>query len=190
MEWTAQHLDFEKRFRELIGLTVLNASYKEINYESDSPIPNYHTRFSQLHSVDFSLFLHTDKDKLIEIHWDDQFYQFDIGIKINEPSDFTEGITWDVSEEPLWKKIIGEHITDVELIWETVSVTRVNDSETRLHIYLQGLRITFSNAEKVLISAADFLNQDDTTVQRAADNLLVTDNDELTVQLKILTGYE
>lgn len=190
MQWTAQHLDLEKRFRKLIGLTVLNVRYNEINYEPEHPVPNYHTRFSQLHSVDFSLFLYTDTNQLIEIHWDDQFYQFDIGLKINEPSDFTGGISWNVSEELLWKSVINEKIIDIELIWESVSELGASNDETPHSVYLQTVRITFSNAKKVLISTADFLNQDDTTVQRASDNLLITDNEELAAQLNILTGYE
>ena len=117
MKLTQEHLDFEKFSRQLIGLTILKFEYSEIIYEPTNSKPYYSTQFTNLDTVDFSIFLHTDKNKLVEIYWDDKFFQFGIGIKINEPSDFSGNIKWDVSSNDLWKQFIGTTISDIHITW-------------------------------------------------------------------------
>ena len=185
MTLTQEHLDFEKFSRQLIGLTVLKVEYSEIIYEQTNPIPYYPTQFKNLDSVDFSIFLHTDKDKLVEIYWDGKFFQFGIGIKINEPSDFSGNIKWDVSSNDLWKHFIGTTISDIHITWETVTTTEEKSGKIESFIYPQDIKITFSNDKNIFISAAGFLNQGNEEVYGMLDNLIVTDNEELARQIKI-----
>jgi len=186
MKLKQEHLDFEKFSRQLIGLTVLKVEYSEIVYEPTNPKPYYPTQFTNLDSVDFSIFLHTDKDKLVEIYWDGKFYQFGIGIKINEPSDFSGNMKWDVSRNDLWKKFIGAAISDIDITWETVTSTEERSGKTQDFIYPQDIKITFSNEKNIFISAAGFLNQGDQEVYGMSDNLTVTDNEKLARQVKMI----
>ena len=186
MKLTQEHLDFEKLSRQLIGLTILKVEYSEINYEQTNPKPYYPTQFTNLDSIDFSIFLHTDTDKLIEIYWDDKFYQFGIGIKINEPSDFFGNIKWAVSGNDLWKQFIGTTISDIHITWETVSTREEKSDKTESFVYPQDLKISFSNDKKIFISAAGFLDQGDKEVYGMLDNLIVTDKEELARQVKMI----
>ena len=186
MTLTQEHLDFEKFSRQLIGLTVLNVEYSEIVYEPTNPKPYYPTKFANLDSVDFSIFFQTDEEKLIEIYWDDKFFQFGIGIKINELSNFSGNIKWNVSDNDLWKKIIGTTISDIFITWETVTTTEEKTGKTDSFVYPQDIKITFSNDKKIFISAAGFLNQSDKEVYGMLDNLTVTDNEELARQVKMI----
>ena len=186
MTLTQKHLDFEKLSRQLIGLTVLKVEYSEIVYEQTKPKPYYLTQFTNLDSVDLSIFLHTDKDKLVEIYWDGKFYQFGIGIKINEPSDFSGNIKWDVSCNDLWKQFIGTTISDIYITWETVTTKEEKTGKTESFVYPQDIKITFSNDKNIFISAAGFLEQGDKEVYGMLDNLTVTDNEELARQVKMI----
>lgn len=186
MKLTQEHLDFEKFSRQLIGLTILKVEYSEIVYEPTNPKPYYPTQFTNLDSVDFSIFLHTDKDKLVEIYWDGKFFQFGIGIKINEPSDFSGNIKWDVSVNDLWKKFIGTKIIGINITWETVTTTEEKTQKTESFIYPQDIKIKFSNDQNIFISAAGFLDQGDKEVYGMLDNLTVTDNEELARKVKMI----
>jgi hypothetical protein len=186
MTLTQEHLDFEKFSRQLIGLTVLKVEYSEIIYEQTNPKPYFNTQFRNLESVDFSIFFHTDKDKLVEIYWDGKFFQYGIGIKINETSDFSGNIKWDVSSNDLWKQFVGTTISDIHITWEAVTTTEERSGKTEKYIYPQDIKITFSNDKNVFISAAGFLNQGDGEVYGMLDNLTVTDNEELARQVKMI----
>jgi hypothetical protein len=186
MKLTQEHLDFEKFSRQLIGLTILKVEYSEIIYEPTNPKPYYLTQFPNLDSVDFSIFLHTDKDKLVEIYWDGNFFQFGIGIKINKPSDFSGNIKWDVSVNDLWKQFIGTTISDVHINWKTVTTREEKTDKTESFVYPQDVKITFSNDKKVFISASGFLDQGDKEVYGMLDNLTVTNNEELARQVKMI----
>ncbi|MBE8712822.1 hypothetical protein [Sphingobacterium hungaricum] len=186
MTLTKEHLYFEKFSRQLIGLTILKVEYSEIVYEPTDPKPYYPTQFTNLDSVDFSIFLYTDNDKLVEFYWDDKFFQFGIGIKINEETGFSGNIKWDVSSNDLWKQFLGTTITDIYINWETVMASEERSGKTENFIYPQDVKITFSNNKSVFISAAGFLNEGDEEVYGMLDNLTVTDNEELARQVRMI----
>lgn len=186
MTFIEQQLGLEYISRQLIGLTILKVEYSEINYQPTNPKPYYSTQFINLDSVDYSIFLHTDKNKLVETYWDDKFFQFGIGIKINQPSDFSGEIKWDVSNNEIWKHFVGLTISDIDISWETVTTTEVNSSKTGSFVYPQDIKITFSNTKSIFISAAGFLNPEDKKVHSMRDNLMVTDNEELARQVKMI----
>ena len=185
MTLTSAHIDFENFCRQLVDLTITKVEYSEIDYEPTNSKPYYLTQFQDLHSIDFSIYFHTDQNKLIEIYWDGKFYQFGIGIKINEQSDFSGFIKWDVSETDLWKKFIGATITDTKVSWETVT-TEQKSGKTESFIYPQDISFSFSIHKKIFISAAGFLNQGDNEVFGMLDNLTVTDNEDLARQVKMI----
>lgn len=179
-------LDFEKFARRIIGLTVLKVEYYEIMYDQIDPTPNYPTHFKNLDSVDYSIFLYTDQDNIIEIYWDEIFHQFGIGLKLNENSDFSGGITWGVSNNDLWKQFIGTTISDIQITWETVTRKEGKSLKTEGIVYPQNIKISFSNDKHIFVSAAGFLNQGEKEVHGMSDNLMVTDNEELARLVKII----
>jgi len=185
MKLTQDHINFEKLSQQLVGLTINDVEYSEIIYDPSNPNPSFSTQFTNLDSVDFSIFFHTKENKLIEIYWDDKFFQFGIGIKINSPSDFSGNIKWNVSEYDLWKKFIGEIITGIDITWESITV-ETNTNKVEKFVYPQDLKITFSNNKNIFISASEFKNQDAKEVYGMSDNLIVTDNEELARRVKML----
>jgi hypothetical protein len=185
-----EHISFENHCKQLIGLTIIKVEYAEIAYDELSgktnPEPYYTTHFPNLDSVDFSIFLHTDNDKLVEIYWDGKFFQYGIGIKINKPSDFLGHIKWNVSSNDLWKQFIGTAISDIHITWETVTTREVKTGKTERFVYPQDIKVSFSNNKNIFISASGFLNQGDKEVCGMLDNLTVTDNEELARQVKMI----
>ena len=186
MKLTQECLNFEKFSQKLIGMTIIKVEYSEINYAPTNPKPNYSTKYKNLDSVDYSIFLHTDNNKLVEIYWDDKFFQFGIGIKINEQSDFSGNIKWNVSTNELWEKFLGKNIVDINITWEMVITTDEKTRKTKNFIYPQDIKITFSNGKNLFISVAGFLDQNDEEVYGMLDNLTVTDNEELAKQVKMI----
>jgi hypothetical protein len=185
MKLTPAHIKFENSCRRLIGLTITKVEYSEIDYDPANPEPYYPTHFQNLHSVDFSIFFHTAQDKLVEIYWDGKFFEYGIGIKINEQSDFSGVIKWDVTETDLWRKFVGTSITDIKVTWETVTSTE-QSGKTEVFIYPQDISLTFSNNNKVFVSAAGFLNEGDNEVFGMLDNLTVTDDETLARRVKMI----
>lgn len=186
MTLSTEHIEYEKYCRQLIGLTIISVEYSEVVYSETDPKPWYKTQFNDLDTVDISITFKTSDNQTIEIYWDGRFYQFGIGIKLNEKSDFSGFQKWDVSNDNLWKKFIGTKINKIKLTWETVTVTEQKSRKTETFIYPQDIKISFSNNENIFVSAAGFLNEDDTEVCGLLDNLTVTDNEELARQVKMI----
>lgn len=186
MKLFQKHKDFEMLCQQLVGLNISKAEYSEINYKPDKPEPNYLTNYSNIHSVDYSIFLHTQNHSFVEIFWSGEFFQFGIGIKINEKSNFSETMLWDVSELDIWKNIIGQIISKIEIECEELSTKDESNKIIENFVYPQNIKITFSNFNKIFISAAGFISQDDEQVFGMLDNLIVTDNEELAKKLNII----
>jgi len=186
MTLNTEHIEYEKYCRQLIGLTIISVEYSEVIYSEPDAKRWYKTQFKDLDTVDISITFKTSDNQTIEIYWDGRFYQFGIGIKLNEKSDFSGFQRWDVSKDDLWKKYIGKKIDDIQLKWETIRVTEQKSSKTESIIYPQGIKISFSNNKNIFVSAAGFLNEDDTEVCMQLDNLTVTDNEELARQVKMM----
>lgn len=185
MNLSQKHIDFEKKIQQLSGLILHKVEYLEINYEPETPKPYYQTRFKEIDTVDFSIIFQTDKDK-IEFIWDGQFYEYGIGVRFNEMDEIATGQKWNVSQEDLWKKFIGQKITGVRLTWEEVKSYEEWTGKSKIFLYPQDVRIDFSNKKSIFISAAGFINADDDEVMGFMDNLTVTDNESLARQVKMI----
>ena len=177
---------FEDKFRLLVGQAIIKVEYLEIDYQPENPKPFYPTKFDNLHSVDFSILLHTDNDKTIEIYWDGQFFQYGIGLKINEKSDFTGHKIWNVTDNKLWTSFLGIKIVETKLTWKTFTTTEQYSRKTESWTYPQDITLTFSNDKKIFISASGFLDEKDNEVSGMLDNLTVTDNEELARKVKMI----
>jgi hypothetical protein len=190
MTLNQEHKDFENYCGKLIGKTIIKVEYAEIDYEklNEKSIgkPYYLTHFQNLDTIDFSIFLYSNTNEKIEIYWDGKFFQYGIGIKINETSDFAGFKVWNVSENNLWTKIIGKSIKNVKLNWEKVTTTEEKSGKTESFIYPQDISLTFTNGINIFISAAGFLNENDNEVFGMLDNLTVTDNEKLARKTKMI----
>ena len=187
LKLSEEHIYFEYYCRQLVGLEIQRVEYSEIKYGAG---PYYPTKFPDLHSVDYSIFLYTSPSEKIEIYWDDTFFQFGVGVKINEPSQFSNYIVWDVSNVNVWKDAIRAKISSVKIHWETVKTTSQNGEKIESFIYPQGMTIDFANDEKIFVSAAGFLNPEDDIAYGHLDNLLVTNNEELARQVNMIASKE
>lgn len=186
MKLSTAHLNFENNTRQLLGLTISRVEYSEIDYNDTTPTPYYSTHYRDIDTVDFSIFLYCDNNAAVEIYWDDEFFQFGIGIKIDQPSDFTVTKKWDVTNNSLWKSFIGEKIIDVKIGWETATTIDEKEHKTEHFIYPQDLTITFSNHKNIFVSAAGFLHEKASEVYGMLDNLTVTHNEELAKKVKMI----
>jgi hypothetical protein len=181
MKLNKNHIEFENYCKRIIGLTVDSVEYHELDYFPDAPIPCFYTNFSNIHSVDFSIIIHSGNDS-IQIFWSSEFFQFGIGLKINEASVDSNYKNWDVSKEDIWSKFIGEKVSDINIGWEDVIDEKSND----VIIYPQFMIISFTNENMIIISAAEFLNSLQSEVMGMFDNLIVTDDENLAKQVKML----
>ncbi len=129
--------------------------------------------------------MYSDSDEKIEIYWDEKFFQYGIGVKINEPSVFTDFIIWNVSNNSIWSKTINKTIENIKVNWEVARTTEEKNGKTESFIYPQGISLTFSNGKKIFISASGFLNETDNEVFGMLDNLTVTDTEKLARQAKM-----
>jgi len=186
MKLSPTHIEYERYCTKLIGLTISSVQYLEVVYSETDPKPFYKTEFEDLDSIDFSITLKTTDNQTVEIYWDDRFYQFGIGIKLNEKSDFTWGQKWEVSNTALWEKFIGMTIVNISLSWESITVTEFESGKKRVYTYPQDVKIAFSNDKQIFISAAGFLKEGDKEVCCVLDNLVVTDNEELARKVKMI----
>lgn len=185
MNLTQEHINFENSLQQLLGLTLLKVEYLEVNYEPENPKPFYKTRFEEIDTIDFAIIFQTDKAK-VEFYWDGQFFQFGIGVRFNQTSETATGQKWDVSKNDMWQNLLGQQITNVKLTWEEVTSYEEKTGKSNKYIYPQDLRIDFSCHKSIFISAAEFLNANDSEVKGLSDNLTVTDNESLARQVKMI----
>ncbi len=82
-----------------------------------------------------------------------------------------------------WPFHINKKIT-----WEPLtSIAENKAAKQEYFAYPQDLKIEFSNANNIFISAAAFTNGNYNEVYGIADNLLVTDNEALAKKLNIIS---
>lgn len=187
MEIGQKHLEFKSHCEKLIGKKIVSVGYAEIDYgklENRPSEPYYHTHYENIHTIDFSIFMHTDQNEKLEFHWDSKFFQYDIGLKINGKSDFSGCKHWNLTDHEIWSNILNLEIKDVKLGWEKVNTEESNGFKET--IYPQDITLTFENGKNIFISAAQFLNQNDKEAFGMSDNLLITDNEELARMTKII----
>lgn len=106
MKLKQQHIDFENSCKKISGLKINKVEYAEIAYDlldNSEQKKWFATKFNNIHTVDFCVFLHTNTTDIIEIHWDSEFFQYGIGVKLNLPSKFSGYQKWDVTNDRLWE---------------------------------------------------------------------------------------
>ena len=185
MEFNQKQIEFERHIESIIGLTLVEVEYLEIDYEPDNSKPYYRTDYDNLDSIDFSIILYTDKEKL-EFFWDEQFFQYGVGLRIGFEKEISTGKKWLVSNREIWKDLVDKQISAVKVEWDKVSTYDQSDELKEEFTYPQTISLRFSNDKRVYISAAELMDNSGNKVIGFTDNLLVTDKDELAENLKLI----
>ena len=103
---------------ELIGQKVCEVYYEEVNWETDNS--EFWEFSTDIHSVDMNVIFRLENGKLIQIMWDNEFYSYGVGFTIiDKLKKEKEGFkTLNVSESENWKKLIGEKISRIGILWD------------------------------------------------------------------------
>jgi hypothetical protein len=80
--------------------------------------------------------------------------------------------------------LINFEIINTAIGWSTVMDDIYNNPKEIM--YPQDITICFSNHQKIFIGAAQFLNDNDVIASGISDNLLVTNNEVLARQIKLI----
>lgn len=172
--------DFNEKVQSLVGKRISAVEYLEIIYDEVKPQQMFNTRFKNVHSIDFSIILCTECSHKYEITWDGSFFQYGIGLAVDNDEFYTTSQKWDVSNTTIWQDTLHIEIAGIDVTWEKLIETAQNVNTTSKYLYPQDMKITFNNSPKaILISAAGFLNETDETVCGMLDNLTVTDDIDL-----------
>ncbi|TCI93798.1 hypothetical protein [Tenacibaculum sp. M341] len=109
---------YERIKSELIGQKICEVYYEEVNWETDES--EFWEFSTDIHSVDMNVIFRLENGKLIQIFWDNEFYSYDVGFTIIDKLEKKkEGFkTFNVSENKNWKKLIGEKISGIRVLWD------------------------------------------------------------------------
>ena len=176
--------DFNKKINTIIGKRIIKVEYFDLNYNNHKK--NFLTKFTNVHSVDFSIILYLDNCFSYEITWDSSFFQYGIGISLIRDDIYDDSkIIWNVTKDNLWKRFIQKPIIGVSVLWETVTERKLTQIQS--HTYPQTIRIAFDKMEdEIIIGVAEFLNQEENTVMGMMDNLIATNDIKTAVDIKLI----
>jgi hypothetical protein len=116
-------VDFNSKINSIIGQKISDIEYVEINYENGK---NFYTKFNNVHSIDFSIIIHTNENNTYEILWDGSFYQYGIGINVNSSINYSDAKKWNMKNDNFWKKYLNKEIIGISVLWETITVKDEN----------------------------------------------------------------
>ena len=176
--------DFNKKINTIIGKRIIKVEYFDLNYNNHKK--NFLTKFTNVHSVDFSIILYLDNCFSYEITWDSSFFQYGIGISLIRDDIYDDSkIIWNMTKDNLWKRFIQKPIIGISVLWETVTERKLTHIQS--HTYPQTIRIAFDKVEdEIIIGVAEFLNQEENTVMGMMDNLIATNDIKTAVDIKLI----
>ncbi|OYU97378.1 MAG: hypothetical protein CFE21_03550 [Bacteroidetes bacterium B1(2017)] len=193
MTLTNKHITYENKCRELfLEQTIRAVIYGELKYLAEEegstvrPEPSYHTKYPDIDTLDYSVYLKTDT-KTIYIFWDNTFISYGLQSKLIDLKETTNEYEqkWDVSSEPKWTDIIGQKIIDFKIIWEKTWTSNLDGSNKMYTSSPQTFVVRTENGNTILLSASEF-KRDTDEILPLMDNLLVTTNLDLAKFLRIL----
>ncbi|RYZ62197.1 MAG: hypothetical protein EOO14_02980 [Chitinophagaceae bacterium] len=196
MQQTAENNYSIQESRQVIGWTVQNVSYTEVDYYPAHPQRCYTTENSQIHTVDFSVSLHFTNGKSMEISWknfeiqaEEEYNAYGLSIRIlaeNAPS-LAGQRTWDVSEETPWMQVVEQPVRDVKIYWSQTRVETPRETKELDFKHPQAIALHFPGDHTIFLSIAEFQSGNLHKVVRGVNNLLVTSNEVLARQTNMLS---
>ena len=180
--------EFNSSFNCLFGQKIIKIEYIGLNYEEYEN--KYFTKYENIHTMDFSIILYTDKNNKYEITWDNSFYSYGLGILINDfKNENKSSIKWDMTNDIFWEKYLNKNILGIYFLWETVTEWN-NDKKIikNTYTYPQTCRLGFdgiNGKDDIFISVAEFLDENDNTVMGMMDNIIVTNDINKAIKINI-----
>jgi hypothetical protein len=194
MTLTEKQIAYENDCRQIfVGQTIRAVIYGELQYFMDengndiSPKPFYKTKYSEIDTLDHSIYFKTD-EKTIYVFWDNTFVCYGLQSQLLELTAETNNYEqkWEVSAEKKWSDLIGEQITDFKILWEEIWYSNLDGSNKVYYACPQTFEITTNSGKKIIISASEFEGGEDDEIYSQMDNLLVTTNIDLAKKLKLI----
>lgn len=142
-------INYEKPIKELIGKTIIDVNYYEIDY--GEPLWNE----TEFHSLDYGIeIIMSDKNTYYFI-WGNEFTQYDVkfskGNILTEFSAENGAKKYNAKENLNWAELIGKKISGIKSFWSYWNL--VNDEKR--NYYPQDVRIEFENGKEIWISALE-----------------------------------
>ena len=194
---TDKHMDYERDCRQMfVGQKIYEVIYGEVKYYSDdegnnvNPEPSYKTTFPDIDTLDHSIYFKID-NKTIYIFWDNTFISYGLLSKLIDFDETTNNYEqkWNVSDNEIWKPIIGQIITDFKIRWTETWSSNLDGTNKIFTTYPQTIELTTESRNTILICASEFCRNESDEVYSMMDNLLVTTNKKLAKTLKLI-GHE
>ncbi|HEX8015665.1 MAG TPA: hypothetical protein VF465_10575 [Flavobacterium sp.] len=189
-----KHIIYENECRKIfIGETIRGVIYGEIKFYFDENTedvftqPSYRTKYTDIDTLDHSIYFKTD-NLTIYIFWDDTFFSYGLlakQIDLTEQTNVHEQKS-DVSNDEKWINIVGQRIIDFKIIWEEVYTSNIGGTNKTYFIYPQTFTLLTENGITIILSASEFKGFEKNKTYGMSDNLLVTTNIVLAKDLKII----
>jgi len=194
MTLTDKHINYENDCRQMfVGQTIRAVVYGEVKYYADedgqnsNPEPSYKTKYQDIDTLDHSIYFKTDK-QTIYVFWDNTFICYGLQSKLLDLTETTNDFEqkWDVSTDINWLELIGQNIVDFKIIWKETWTSNLDGSNKVYTTYPQTFEIKTENGQTIILSAAEFKRDEENEIYSLMDNLLVTTNEVLARQLKLI----
>ena len=158
--------DYEKPIKELIGKTVSEIYYYELEYENGQTYWDE----KEYHTLDFGLeMIMSDLEKFYFI-WDSELAQFNVKFKKGDiTTEFSENSTHkkhNVSNNELWSELMKSKIIGISSHWSHWQYL----SQKEPNYYPQNIKLDFENDKSVWISATEIENDNP---KEMADNITI-----------------
>jgi hypothetical protein len=168
-------VEFDAMLNRLVGFTVAQVHYYEIDYEDGHAYFRDHLETG--HFIDYGVNLIDPSGKSAYITWDGTFYQYGLMPFFDTANpELLAGQAHDVTTDQEWLPFIGRTVVASDSYWSWITHSNLPTSE-RIY-YPQDIRVTFDNDLKLYLSAAQFLN-DSQTLFGLSDNVLVVFRDDV-----------
>ena len=141
--------DYEKSIKELIGKSISDVNYYEIDY--GEPLWNE----NEYHSLDYGFeIIMSDKSTYYFI-WGSEYTQYDVKFRkgniLTEFSPENGAKKYNTKDNEKWSKLIGIKIIGIESCWTYWSLI----NENKQNYYPQDVRVEFENGKEMWISALE-----------------------------------
>ena len=160
---------FEAETQKLVGLTLSDVVYYEIEYDTPDPFYLRHPEIG--HFLDHGLDLIATDGQCHSFLWDGAFYQYGIGLfPHTAANEVNTNRLWRVSDHDDWIPLIGRTITSANVYWSWID-SAATDERDRTY-YPQDVCLSFTGDQRVYISAAQYMEASN-TVMGMSDEILV-----------------
>jgi hypothetical protein len=149
--------EFEELAQALVGRRIARVQYYEIDHPFFPPGPvwDLDERFD---SLNFGLALTMKDGDMFFITWGDEFVLYNISIIANPQIDGSQLRWWDVTEASRWKRLKGQQIEAVRVVWAWELSQGQGQAELRDHP--SDIDLIFPSDQHVYLSNIQIVDDD------------------------------